>query len=176
MKRKFYFKCGLLAVCLFFATLYLWTVHEDWQRENLSLEIELKRLQVEEKILSDFEERQRKVPRLAELSEENLISARELLPLEMEQESFTDELYRAAEKNSLVIKSVQVGEVLQIDKKNFYKQAVKVEFEAEYVPLLNFLREIADGKRFSTLKNISIDGKEKILSCTAEFFIYAEKI
>ena len=105
---------------------------------------------------------------------------REFLPEELEQESFTNEIYRAAEKNNISIDSLQVGEFFPADTdKNFsgtfYKQSIKVQFTAEYIFLLNFLREISDGKRFITLGNISVASDEEILHCEVEFFIYSAK-
>ena len=174
MHRKIILAGGLLVVCLLFAIFYLQAIYFSWQSEILQIQVETKKLKTTEKILQNFSERQKKFPALVELSEENLISAREFLPVDTEQEKFTDEIYRAANKNNIEINSIQVDEVSEIEKdKNFYRQSVKVQFAADYISMLNFLREISDGKRFSTLANISIDSEGEKLFCTAEFFIYS---
>lgn len=164
---------GLIAVCLILVIFCLAMIYFSCQGEISAMELEVRKLRTEEKILTEFAERQKKFPTLTGAAEENLISARKFLPSDLEQEIFTEELYRAAEKNNIAITSMQAGEVSQVEEKNFYRQSIKIQFESDYISMLNFLREISDGKRFVTQENISIDGAEEKLSCTAEFFIYA---
>ena len=159
---------------------FLKNYYDSMQSEILKLQTETKRLQAMEKKLQSFAQMQKKIPNLVELSEENLIAIHESLPEELEQESFTNEIYRTADKNNVAVKSLQIGEFFPADTdKNFsgtfYKQSIKTQIETEYVALLNFLREISDGKRFVTLGNISVDGSEDILNCEVEFFIYSAK-
>ena len=169
-------------MAIFFAFCGFWINNycEEMQSETLRLQTEIKRLEVIQKKSQEFERLKSKYPDIVERSEENLLEFQEYLPTELKTESFTDEIYRAADKNNISITSMQSGEPFMADMDRnfvgeFYKQSVKVQFEAEYVPTLNFLREIIDGKRFATLERISLVSAEEFLDCEAEFYIYSAK-
>ena len=162
MQKNIIYVGGLIAVCFIFVLFYLQSVYISWQSEILEMQSETKKILASEITLRNFSDNE------TELSEENLISAREFLPLESEQEKFTDEIYRSANRYNIKINSVQVDELSEVEK-NFYRQAVKVQFDADYISVLNFLREISDDKRFSVLENISVNNN----ICDAEFFIYS---
>ena len=177
MKHKNLILLGIICCGLLFVTVYLHTVYISWQSEILKLQTETKKLQTQEKILSTFKAQNKNVDDFVNLYEENFLTVRDFLPAESEQEKFTDAIYRAAAKNNISVTSLQVAEPVaaEVDKNisgNFFKQSVKVQFDAEYINLLNFLREISDGTRFITLANISVEDGEDVLDCDAEFFIY----
>lgn len=162
MQKNIIYVGGLISVCFIFVLFYLQSVYISWQSEILEMQSETKKILASEITLRNFSDNE------TELSEENLISAREFLPLDSEQEKFTDEIYRSANRYNIKINSVQVDELSEVEK-NFYRQAIKVQFDADYISVLNFLREISDDKRFSVLENISVNNN----ICDAEFFIYS---
>ena len=181
MKNKNAVLLGIVLTGIIFAALYLHTVYISWQSEILKLQTETKKLRAEEKILSNFSAQNENLDDFINLSEENFLIVREFLPTESEQEKFTDTIYRVAGKNNISVTSLQVAEpvAVEVDKNisgKFFKQSVKVQFESQYIDLLNFLREVSDSQRFTTLANISIEADEEILSCDAEFFIYFAKL
>lgn len=158
---------GLITVCLIFMIIFLSAMSLTYRAETEIAEAEVVRLRETVAGYAEFAERQN----ISELAEENLIGIREKLPSDFEQESFTDEIYRAADRNGITVNSVEVGEVSQVEE-NFYRQAIKVQFDVEYIQLVNFLREVSDGRRFATLNSLTFEEND----CAAEFFIYAEKI
>lgn len=177
MKQKIFFLLGIFIFGAVIAIFFLHSVYISWQGEIFQLQLETKKLQAQEKFLSDFSAQNGSLEDFLNLSEENFLIAREFLPSESEQEKFTNEVYRAAEKNNISVTSLQIGEpeALEANKdvaKNFFRQSIKIQFGANFADLLNFVREISDGERFTTLANISVEEDEEILSCDAEFFIY----
>lgn len=181
MKHKNLILLGVIICSLIFAIFYLQTVYISWQSEILRLQTETKKLQAEEKILSNFATQNKNLDDFINLSEENFLTVREFLPAESEQEKFTDTIYRAAAKNNISVTSLQVAEPVaaEVDKNisgDFFRQSVKIQFDANYIDLLNFLREISDGTRFVTLANISVESDEENLNCDAEFFIYSANL
>ena len=180
MNRKNILRIGIIAAVLFLAGIYFKSLYISLQAESAQVKSELERLKVEEKILQNFLNRQEQVTEFIELSEENFLSAQEFLPTDSEQEKFTETIYSAANKNSVQVISLQIGELLPVESPKdfsgeFYKQSVKIQLEAEYVSLLNFIREVLDGERFATFANISLDSEENILIGEVEFFIYSAK-
>ena len=181
MRQKNFFLLGIFVVGAVVAIFFLQSVYVSWQSEILQLQTETKKLQIQKKFLSDFTARVGDPEEFLNLSEENFLIAREFLPTEPEQEKFTNEVYRVAEKNNIAVTSLQVEEpvTLEVNKnvvENFFRQSIKIQFSASYTDLLNFIREVSDGERFTTLANISIEADEEILSCDAEFFIYFAKL
>jgi len=177
MKNKNLILSGIFFFGLIIATFYLRTVYVSWQSEILKLQTETKKFQAQEKILSNFSARNKNLDDFLNLSEENFLTVREFLPAESEQEKFTDAIYQSAAKNNISVTSLQVAEpvAVEVDKNisgKFFRQSVKVQFESKYIDLLNFLREVYDGERFTTLANVSVENGEEILNCEAEFFIY----
>lgn len=181
MKEKNFILLGIFSVILIFAGIFLQSVYFSWHSEILRLQTETKKLQAEEKIFSNFLAQNKNLDDFINLNEENFLTVREFLPAEPEQEKFTEEIYRAAEKNNISVNSLHIDEPVEVeaDKKfsgEFFRQSVKIDFEANYIDLLNFLREISDGERFATLANISVEEGENNLNCRAEFFIYSAKL
>ena len=107
-----------------------------------------------------------------ELTDERLNFAQEYLPAEIDDEKFIAELYEIAENRQMLIYSVQTGEIYNDE---IQRQSIKIRAEADFISLLNFIREILDGARLVSLENFSInsDGETNILDCELEFSIYA---
>ena len=181
MKQKNFFLLGIFFLLLIFAAIFFNSIYKSMHSEILQMQIETQKISAEEKILSNFSARNENLDDFTNLSEENFFTSREKIPEDMEQEKFTEEIYSAAEKNSVDVTSLQTDEPVTLDAdKNlsgkFFRQSVKIQLEADYVSLLNFLREIEDGERFSTLANISVEAEEEILICEVEFFIFSAKL
>lgn len=181
MNNKNFILLGIFFCILICVSLYLRTIYNSWQSEILQMQTETTKLQTEEKILSGFSARNKNFDDFINLQEEKFLTVREFVPEDFEQEKFTDAIYRTAEKNNVSVIALQVAEpvAVEVDKNisgQFFRQSVRVQFESNYIDLLNFLREILDGERFATLSNISVEKVEDILDCEAEFFIYSANL
>ncbi len=181
MSRKNFLIFGTAGLFLICAVIFLTSLYQTTRAEILRMQTETQRLELETAELKKYFAKAGNAEKFFELNEENFISVREFLPATFEQEKFTDSIYRAANKNNISISALQIEEPLQLEVSenfagNFFKQSIRVQFAAEYVQLLNFLREVLDGKRFATLGKISISAEDEILNCDAEFFIYTAKL
>ena len=135
-----------------------------------------------ERELKKLVERHKNFPEFVEKSGELLAEEEIFLPTEPESEKFAAEIYRVAELNKVEVSSLRAGEVSKVepkeknsdDKGELFFQPVKVELSGNYVAILNFIREISDGERFTQLSGISITSNEEenFLKCEAEFLIY----
>ncbi|MBQ6004676.1 MAG: hypothetical protein IJL14_00330 [Selenomonadaceae bacterium] len=150
-------------------------VYEPAQREILNMELETRRLhEVEQEILA-LKARHKSLAALVEEKELQLDEARNFLPPTISQDKFIDELYRKADSCRVQIISVQAGEVTSAEE--IQSQIVRVKAEADYISLMNFIREILDGGRLTSLEKISVSTLEgKFLSCELSFKIFAEPI
>ncbi|MBR4383640.1 MAG: hypothetical protein IKP64_08790 [Selenomonadaceae bacterium] len=170
--KRFLFPLTLLAcvLCFFVLQEFVW---EPARREILNMQLETRRLREVEREVSELKVRYGDLSAAVAQKERELDAAREFLPSELNAEKFIDALYQSAQTQRAEIISVQSGD---IGGEEIQSQTVTVKLEAEYVSLLNFLREILDGKRFATLETVSIDGTGgKILSCELTFKIFAAK-
>ena len=170
--KRFLFPLTLLAcvLCFFVLQEFVW---EPARREILNMQLETRRLREVEREVSELKVRYGDLSAAVAQKERELDAAREFLPSELNAEKFIDALYQSAQTQRAEIISVQSGD---IGGEEIQSQTVTVKLEAEYVSLLNFLREILDGKRFATLETVSIDGAGgKILSCELTFKIFAAK-
>ena len=157
-------------LCFFVLQEFFW---EPAQREILNMQLETRRLREVEREISELKTRHGNLSALVAQKERELDAAREFLPSELNAEKFVDALYQSAQAQRAEIISVQAGD---IDGEELQSQIVAVKLEADYVSLLNFLREIVDGKRLAVLETVSIDGTGgKILSCELTFRIFAAK-
>lgn len=146
---------------------------EPARRDTLNMQLETRRLREVEREVLALKERYGDLSAALAQKERELDAAREYLPVELEQEKFIDTLYRAADSQRAQIISVQVGEVEGDELK---AQTVTVKLESQYVPLLNFVRQIVDGKRFAVLEKASVESTgDKYLSCELTFRIFAAK-
>ena len=180
IKQKNFLLLGIIFGSLIFFANYFFSIYNAWQSEILQTQLETKKILAEEKILSNFQNSRENLNDFIELNEENIFNIREQIPETSEQEKFTDAIYRVAEKNNISINSLQVEEPLEVEvdkdiSANFFRQALRVQLEADYISLLNFLREIEDGERFSVLTKLSVENAEGILICEVEFFIFSAK-
>ena len=146
--------------------------YEPVQREILSMELETRRLREVEREILQLKARHKDLSAFIATKELELDAAREFLPTTLMQDKFIDELYRAADSCKVQLISVRAGEIISAEE--IQSQVVSVELEADYVSLLNFIREILDGERLATLENFSAESAEgKILSCELNFKIFA---
>lgn len=167
MKKKIL----LLFAVLGAASFIFMTAFISVQTEISNMQTETYRLQAIEKDLRKLQARQK----IFELTTERFDELKRYLPSKPAQEIFTAEIYHTAEKNKIAITNLQVGELINLEnEKNFLRQSVKIQIEGDYISILNFLREISDGERFTRLENISLESsRENFIICNVEFYIYS---
>ena len=173
MPDKRFLPLVTLVVCLvcFFALQEF--VLEPARRDALNMRLETRRLREVEREVLELKARHGDLTAALAQKERELDAAREFLPVELEQEKFLDALYRAADAWRAQIISVRAGD---IEGDELQSQTVTVKLEAEYVSLLNFVRQIVDGKRFAVLEKASIESTgDKFLSCELTLRIFAAK-
>ena len=146
---------------------------EPARRDTLNMQLETRRLREIEREVLAFKARHGDLSALVAQKERELDAAREYLPVELDSEKFVDALYRAAEAWRAQILSVRAGDV---EESELQSQTVTVKLESQYVPLLNFVREIVDGKRLAVLEKASIESTgDAFLSCELTFRIFAAR-
>ncbi len=145
-------------------------IYEPTQREILAMKLEARRLREVERELLELKARHGDLSAFVEAKELELDAARNFLPSTLEQDKFIDELYRAADFHRARIISVQTdtpSEALQA-------QVISVKLEADYISLLNFIRDVIDGGRLTTLERFSVESAAgRILSCELSFKIFS---
>ena len=150
------------------------------ESEILRIQLETRKLQAVEKELADFW-RNKNPEDFVERTEENLFAARENLPEEISSDKFIEKIYSSANLNKVQIISVQAGEVslVNAEEKNpsaeIQKQIITVKLAANYISLMNFIREIYDGERLANLENFSVSAENSgnILDCELHFAIFS---
>ena len=146
--------------------------YEPALRETLSMELETRRLREVEREILELKARHENFSAFVEAKELELDAAKKFLPTTLAQDRFIDELYRAADFYRVRITAVHVDEKSSAEK--IQSQAVSLNVEAGYVPLLNFLREILDGERLTRLENFSATSAGNgVISCALSFEIFA---
>lgn len=174
MNIKKFFPVTIICGGIFFIFLWLHFVFIPIQSQILEIQTETKRLQAVEKDLEKLQRRNKNLSEFAEFTEENLSKSKKLLPEKSSEENFSEEIYKSAEKNKILINSLKVGEL--ISEENFQKQSVQIKIEGNYTSILNFISDIYDGKRFAKPENISMENSgENFITCNAEFFIFSLK-
>ena len=163
----------ILGLCATIAFLYWQLIYIPIQAEISKFNAETKQIETLEKEIKILQTRYKNLEEIADSTAEKLALAQELLPAELNSEKFINSLYNFAEDKKILINSVQVGEISEVD--SVQKQSVKIRLDADYISLLNFIREILDGERLASLKNFSIssDDESNILNCELEFIIFA---
>lgn len=161
----------------FVAIFVLWQFfYMPLQSEILQMQLETKKLLAVEHELKILQSRHEDFAEFVELNGERLSELKKLLPENSEQEKFSAEIYKLAEKNKIAVTALQVGETVSNEEKNLSRQSVKVKVEGKYIAILNFIREIEDGERFVKLENISLENSEgSLILSEAEFFIFSNK-
>lgn len=170
--KKFLLPLTVIAcvLCFFVLQEFVW---EPARREILNMQLETRRLREVEREVLELKARHGNLTAAVAQKERELDAAREFLPSELSAEKFIDALYRATQAQRAEIISVQAG---NIGGEELQSQTVTVKLEAEYISLLNFLREILDGKRLAELETVSIDGAGgKFLLCELTFRIFAAR-
>ena len=171
MQEKFFLPTTLI-VCIIIFIGWHQFFYATTQREILNAELETRRLREVEREILELKARYENLSAFAAEKEIELDEMRNFLPTTLEEDKFIDELYRAAESCRAQIVSVQAGEVIAAE--NVQEQIVTVNLEADYVSLLNFIREILDGERLASLENFYAGSSEgRILSCEVTFKIFA---
>ena len=162
---------AISCVVTFFLIAFIYT---PFKSEILSMQTESRRLQLLETGLTNFEKIHGNVEDFAALIENRLVETRELIPAESLQDAFAAEIYKIADKNKILVDSIQIGDVenVETDNKNFFRQSVKIKVEGDYISTLNLIREILDGKRFVTVDDINLESAENVLSGDIELSIY----
>ena len=170
--RKF-FPAIIFTICATVAFLYWQLIYIPIQAEISNLNAETKKFQAAEKELKTLQTRYKNFEDVVDSTAESLSLAQELLPAEMNDEKFIAALYTLAENKKILINSVQVGEISEKD--SVQRQSIKIRLDADYISLVNFIREILDGERLASLENFSLtgNGESNILDCELEFSIFA---
>ena len=146
-------------------------IYEPARREILNMELETRRLREVEREILNLKARHEDLSAFIELKEQQLDEAQNFLPPTLEQDKFIDELYRTAEFQNVRILSVRAGDIN--DAEEFQSQIISLRLQADYISLLNFIREILDGERLIVLERFSVENSNKILSCDLNFKIFA---
>lgn len=173
MNSKNILPSAVLAICAVVAILYWQLIYSPVEAEISRLDAETKKIETLEKELKQLQTRYKNFESVVELTEERLSQMQEYLPAEMNAEKFIADLYNLAEDKKILINSVQAGEMSE--KNSVQRQPLKIHLEADYISLLNFIREILDGERLASFESFSIsrDGESNILNCELEFIIFA---
>ena len=183
MNREKFLPLITLALCLIATFLFVKLIYAPIKSETAAAQLESRRLHAVEKNLQEFKNRHGDIEKFLALTETRLKSARELLPLENSQDTFAAEIYKFAEKNKVLVTSVQMGELESVESvedegskvdgdKNILRQSVKIKVEADYIATLNFLRDILNGERFTALETISLASDKNILTGDIELLIF----
>ena len=169
MSNKNFLPPIIFIICATTLFLYWQLIYIPVQAEITKFDAETKKFQAAEKELNYLQTRYKNFEEIAELTAEKL-------PAEMNDEKFIAALYTLATDKNILIKSVQVGEISEND--SVQKQSIKIRLDADYISLLNFIREILDGERLASLESYSIssDGESNILNCELEFIIFAANL
>ena len=176
MDTKNLFPLIIFSICATVAILYWQLIYLPVQSEIVALNAETKRLETIERELQTLQTRYKNFEEFVASTEEKLLQMRELLPAETNAEKFIAALYTSAENKKILINSVQTGDISE--KNSVQRQEIKIRLEADYISLLNFIREIVDGERLASFESFSIskDGDSNILTCELEFLIFAANI
>ena len=70
------------------------------------------------------------------------------------------------------------SEISNFDSEKVQQQNISLKLSAEYVQILNFIRELLDGERLTNLENFSIEPTDikNLLTCEITFVIYSTQI
>ncbi|MBQ9486426.1 MAG: hypothetical protein IJU91_01300 [Selenomonadaceae bacterium] len=187
MNREKFLPAITLALCLLATFLFVNLIYAPIKSETAAAQLESRRLHAVEKNLQEFKNRHGDIEKFLALTETRLKSARELLPLENSQDTFAAEIYKTAEKNKVLVTSVQMGELEPVESAEgvenvqsaegegdtkILRQSVKIKVEADYIATLNFLRDILNGERFTALETITLASDKNILTGDIEILIF----
>ena len=147
-------------------------IYTPAQIEILNMELETRRLREVEREILELKARHENLAAFVEEKELQLDAAQNFLPPMLAQDRFIDELYRTAESLDVKIISIRAEETTS--QENLQSQVVSVNLLADYIALLNFIREILDGERLTVLEKISVEKSSgQMLDCRLSFKIFA---
>lgn len=147
-------------------------IYTPTQIEILNMELETRRLREIEREILELKARHENLAAFVEEKELQLDAAQNFLPPTLAQDRFIDELYRTADSLDVKITSIRADETTSTEK--LQAQVVSVNLLADYISLLNFIREILDGERLTVLEKISVDKSSgQTLDCRLSFKIFA---
>ena len=147
-------------------------IYTPAQIEILNMELETRRLREVEREILELKARHENLAAFVEEKELQLDAAQNFLPPMLAQDRFIDELYRTAESLDVKIISIRAEETTS--QENLQSQVVSVNLQADYIALLNFIREILDGERLTVLEKISVEKSSgQMLDCRLSFKIFA---
>ena len=162
----------IFALIIFLSVGWWQFIYAPAQREILNMELETRRLSEVEREIADLKTRNGDLAAFVEEKEAQLDKARNFLPATLAQDKFIDEIYRTADFQRVRIISIQAGEIISAEE--FQSQVMSVKLETDYISLMNFIREILDGRRLTMLERFSAESVEgKIISCELSFKIFA---
>lgn len=171
MNDKFFFPATLIVCVLVFAAWYQF-IYEPARSAVLNMELETRRLQEVEREISELKTRHGDLATLVEAKALQLDEARIFLPSTLAQDEFIDALYKSADDCQTRIISVRADEINS--SKEIQSLVVNVRAEADYISLLNFIRETLDGERLTHLKRFSAEHTDaNLLNCELSFKIFA---
>ena len=159
----------VLGICATVAVLFWLLVYTPVQAEISTMRLQTRQLQLSARELDSLQTRYGNFADFVAATDERLTLAQEFLPAALDDEKFTARLYQIAENKKFAINSVQLGE------NSGDTLTVRLRFDADYISLLNFVREVLDGDRLVRLENYSIDSDGDFLSGELEFVIFAAK-
>jgi len=172
MRDKKFLPPIILALTIILSFGWYQFLYEPIQREILNMELETRHLREIEREISDLKARHKDLSAFLEEKDLQLDEMRNFLPKTLEQEKFIDELYRSAELLDVKIISIRAGTMDSSEE--IQSQVVSVNLAANYISLVNFIREVIDGGRLTSLESISIEKSSgKSLSCNLNFKIFA---
>ena len=147
-------------------------IYTPAQIEILNMELETRRLREVEREILELKARHENLAAFVEEKELQLDAAQNFLPPMLAQDRFIDELYRTAESLDVKIISIRAEETTS--QENLQSQVISVNLQADYISLLNFIREILDGERLTVLEKISVEkSSRQMLDCRLSFKIFA---
>ena len=147
-------------------------IYTPAQIEILNMELETRRLREVEREILELKARHENLAAFVEEKELQLDAAQNFLPPMLAQDRFIDELYRTAESLDVKIISIRAEETTS--QENLQSQVVSVNLQADYIALLNFIRQILDGERLTVLEKISVEKSSgQMLDCRLSFKIFA---
>ena len=176
MNREKFLPAITLALCLVATLLFVNLIYAPIKSDIAAAHLESRKLQAAEKNLQEFTKRHGDIEKFLALTETRLKSAREFLPVENSQDNFTADIYKIAEKNKVLVNSVQMGELEPVESDEgdtkILRQSIKIKVEADYISTLNFLREILNGGRLTAIETISLASDKNILTGDIEILIF----
>ena len=172
MDREKFLPFVTIAVCCVVTFFFAEIIYQPIKSKIFSMQTETQKLHAAEIEIANFENLHGSFENFSTITETKLETAREFLPAESLQDNFAAEIYKVAEKNKILVNSIQIGEVENVEE-NFSRQSIKIKIDGDYISTLNFMREIIDGERFAAIENLTLESHENILNGDIEILIFS---